>query len=585
MVDIPPTTIRKKNPANVVCHLCKIIQTKPGCQFFMNDPDVTEAIKTNDPKKLTEMTHTFTQNALCQIQSLIEFGTRGMISESFAVWSRKRMRNDFGHFMVCADSSKFSVHDKIGLNEQMFLALQLMLWSCISEEIYSSIVKILSQLKHNQLWNCLLCVTKCVSGTVRCVYNIHATPYEMEHPCEVLLLASSIRHIFDSFLLLMKEDQQVLSPKLSSTMNDNSTPPNTTGVLLRLVTKSYLAFLKKMTKTEPVIPRIGKEYRLDFFVEELGQHSNVWTDLCSKLLKEKKSALSMLSSISRDKSTTKNLHTNAIGLSAGTSQEFVDHDDTTEATPSTHKSPSIATKMLEAQVPCNPNHLQCFPLERMSDDKFQILRKKMMQTKNSMNNFGMFHQLEREHDSIEAKKLSYLERCEEFCHEKFNKKYTDNYQRYLEKCAAYIGIIIHDILGVKQSNDLSVNQNVFAHVLEFCFKDSYLQNNSGKILLSHEIFFGKLLPRTAFSGTKISANKLLSYFRDCFDAMELKPPDGDDHLLYYYEEKMLDEARAKKMMTKESEDAGSALVCVENMNEGTNKAVTSFESVSCNFFF
>lgn len=66
--------------------------------------------------------------------------------------------------------------------------------------------------------------------------------------------------------------------------------------------------------------------------------------------------------------------------------------------------------------------------------------------------------------------------------------------------------------------------------------------------------------------------------------MELKPPDGDDHLLYYYEEKMLDEVRAKKMMTKESEDAGSALVCVENMNEGT-KAVTSFESVSWNFFF
>jgi len=180
-----------------------------------------------------------------------------------------------------------------------------------------------------------------------------------------------------------------------------------------------------MTKTEPVIPRIGKEYRLDIFVEELGQHSNVWSDLCSKLLKKNKSAhsmLSMLSSISRDKSTTKNLHINAIGLSAGMSQEFVDHDDTTEATPSTHKSPSSATKMLKAQVPCNPNHLQCFPLERMSDDKFQILRKKMMQTKNSMNTFGMFHQLEREHDSIEAKKLSYLERCEEFCHEKFNKK-------------------------------------------------------------------------------------------------------------------------------------------------------------------
>jgi len=277
--DYPPTTIQKKNPANVVCSLCKIIQTKPGCQFFMNDPDVTEAIKTNDPKKLTEMTHTFTQNALCQIQSLIEFGTGGMIPESFAVWSRKRMRNDFGNFMVCADSSKFSVQDKIGLNEQMFIALQLMLWSCISEEIYSCIVKILSKLKHNQLWNCLHCVTKCVSGTVRCVYNIHATPYEMEHPCEVLLLASSICHIFDSFLLLMKEDQQVLSPKLSSTMNDNSTSPNTTGVLLRLVTKSYLAFLKKMTKTEPVIPRIAKEYRLDFFVEELGQHSNVWSGL------------------------------------------------------------------------------------------------------------------------------------------------------------------------------------------------------------------------------------------------------------------------------------------------------------------
>jgi hypothetical protein len=88
----------------------------------------------------------------------------------------------------------------------------------------------------------------------------------MEHPCEVLLLASSIYHIFSSFILLIEEE---------STSN-NGSPPKPMDEMLRVVTESYLSFLKGMTKLSPVDPRSGKDYRLDFFVDELGLHSNSW---------------------------------------------------------------------------------------------------------------------------------------------------------------------------------------------------------------------------------------------------------------------------------------------------------------------
>jgi hypothetical protein len=68
----------------------------------------------------------------------------------------------------------------------------------------------------------------------------------------------------------------------------------------RLATKSYLAYLKGMTESCPVEARTGKEYLLDFFVEELGHHSKVWIDLRNKLLKKSKSTVSMLSSDSSD---------------------------------------------------------------------------------------------------------------------------------------------------------------------------------------------------------------------------------------------------------------------------------------------
>ena len=262
------TTPPNNNPASLICRLCEKILTKPGCSYFLDKPDVEEAIKTNDPKKLTEMTHYFIQNALTQIELLIKEGTRITLPESLSIWTRKQMRNNFGHFMVCADSSSFHLESTVGLRDQVFITVQLMLWSCFSKDISNCIVKTLREFKFkpSQFWSCLHCVIYCVSGTVKCVYNKYARPHEMEHPCEVLLLASSIYHIFSSFILLIEEE---------STSN-NGSPPKPMDEMLRVVTESYLSFLKGMTKLSPVEPRSGKDYRLDFFVDELGLHSNSW---------------------------------------------------------------------------------------------------------------------------------------------------------------------------------------------------------------------------------------------------------------------------------------------------------------------
>ena len=276
VVDNPTAkTTSKNNPATLVSALCRIIQTKPGCQYFLDNPDVIEAIKRNDPKTLTEMTHSFIQNALGQIELLIEEHTRSTIPEFFSSWTRKQMRNNFGHLTVCADCSDYSFDEKVGLQEQLLITFQLMLWSCMSKEIFNCIVTNLREFHPIRFWSCLHCVTNSVSGTVRCTYNIYATPHEMEHPCEVLLLASSIYHIFAAFGLLVKEFRHIIpSPKLS-TINYGS-PPKIMDQRFKLATKFYLAYLKGMTKSYSILPRTGKEYSLDFFVEELGTHSNSW---------------------------------------------------------------------------------------------------------------------------------------------------------------------------------------------------------------------------------------------------------------------------------------------------------------------
>jgi len=210
VVDNPTATTPKNNPATVVSRLCRIIQTKPGFQYFLDnsDADVIEAIKRNDPKTLTEMTHSFIQNALCQIKLLIKEHTRSKLPDFFSSWTRKQMRNNFSHLMVCADCSDYSFDKKIGLREQLLITFQLMLWSCISKEIFNCIVTNLREFHPIRFWSCLHCVTNSVSGTVRCIYNIYATPHEMEHPCEVLLLASSIYHIFAAFVLLPSQRGQ-----------------------------------------------------------------------------------------------------------------------------------------------------------------------------------------------------------------------------------------------------------------------------------------------------------------------------------------------------------------------------------------
>jgi hypothetical protein len=388
----------------------------------------------------------------------------------------------------------------------------------------------------------------------------------MEHPCEVLLLASSIYHIFAAFGLLVKEFRHIIpSPKLS-TINDGS-PPKIMDQRSRLAAKSHLAYLKGMTESCPVVPRTGKEYSLDFFAEELGHHSKLWIDLRNELLK-----VSTLSSVSSDdiEVTSQTLDSSSDEVKVMKAQVPSFPRYGVQATTATLKSPSVEISLLVPKVPHHQssNHPQCFSLERMSDNKFKSLRKKMMRMKETMDEFGIFRELERRHDSIDALKTSYLACCAKFCQEKLPKA-TTKYQTYLVKCAAYTGIIIHDLLGVKQSNLLSVYQNVFAHVLEFSFKDSYLPNKSGNPTLSYEFFFGKLLPRSVFSGANIAAQKLLLFLRECFEVMELKPPD--DHLLFYFEDKRFDNVRAK-IHTNDD-----ALVGAENIIEFSK----SMKSLGC----
>ncbi len=217
----------------------------------------------------------------------------------------------------------------------------------------------------------------------------------------------------------------------------------------------------------------------------------------------------------------------------------------------------------------------CFPLETMGEDKFQSLRKKLIKMRKKFDTFGIVHELGKKNStSAEDRMSSYKKCCKDFCNKEFKARTDSPYYSYLVKSAAFTGILIHDLLGVRQSKNLSEHQNVLAHVLAFSLEGSFIGE---KKIFSYQIFFNKLLPRSAFAGTMNSPQKLSLYFKECFNSMTLRPPQKDQ-LSYYYQLHYFIDVRGKT--TNKTEDGAIALVRTEGMNGVGDKARTLLDSHS-----
>jgi hypothetical protein len=157
----------------------------------MNNTQVLNAIKSNDPAKVTSLANKFIGTFWISVNLLNGGKTKDFITQS--ILDRK-------HFFIL---TLISIEEKASIYLIMF---QLALWSCVSNKCFRYITAALLnsrvdiKVDEEILWSWMENLVKCVTLTSMFVYHLYATDHQKQYPCcKVLLFAKSFLKIF-SFL-------------------------------------------------------------------------------------------------------------------------------------------------------------------------------------------------------------------------------------------------------------------------------------------------------------------------------------------------------------------------------------------------
>ena len=491
--------------------LCLLAHLKPCLQekkYFMDDSLLVEAIKKNEPDTVSKMTNSFYKDALGQIS------TNPSIGKYLQSDAMRHLCNSFSQFVsvVNKDSQDYLYNDHgilnnergLGSHEKIVIMIQLTMWSRLSIRCFKCICIAVQFFRRNinigesELWSWLHSFTTCVSCSTSWVYDMYATALEKKNPsCQVLLLSTSIHHF-------LGEARKYLLPL-------QSTQFSLKIVHLKIATSHFCRLVQSKRK-ETLLSR--NSLTLDSFLGN--DYNDVWNDLTKKFSSFVDDAASTLASSNKYVETQlslRNVKTTPV-------------EDAVSALVILGRSQPIPSKQDTSTM--RPLFLVVAAAPLIMEEKYQQLRCQLIKIKKQFNICGMIKALEHESTSLEDKRQSYIQSCIEFCKRTFQENKTP---QYLVKLVAYSGLLIHDILKVEHNKNLLDYQNVFAHILSFCLDGSY--DEKKKIVW--KIFFGKLLPRSAFAPSiDIPTRKLSLYFKKCFELMEIKPPD-ENQLDYYYQ--------------------------------------------------
>ena len=218
---------------------------------FLDDPLLQEAIKKNDPEKVSEITDSFLTSALGQISQIYP-----LLGEYLQREDMCYICSSYTRFIseVNGETLKFFSDDRgflnntkeIGEYEKMVITIQLTLWSCISLQCFKCISIAVGHFKlrniavgDRELWSWLHSFTTCVSCSTSCVYDMCATLSEKKYPaCQVLLLSTSIH-------LSLGQARQAYPPTLSDGTNE--------VLFLKYVTSKFTHHVHGIGKETPVL--------------------------------------------------------------------------------------------------------------------------------------------------------------------------------------------------------------------------------------------------------------------------------------------------------------------------------------------
>ena len=480
--------------------------------FFMDDPSLAEGIKKNEPDTVSKLTNSFFKDALGHISHFNSLAGKYLQSDemryvcgSYNVFMSEVHKESLDFFN---DDGTLNKKKGLGFHEKIVITTQLILWSRISSKCYKLICIAVLQFKlreidigEREIWSWLHSFTTCVSCSTSSVYNMHATVMEKKHSsCQILLLSTSIQRFLDQATTRFFSLQSKMETSLQIDY-------------LNIATKYFTQYIIQGRKVEKCISR--KDLSLNYF---LGDNSCVWDNLITKFS----------SFVEEGKNQTR-CH----------GERMFEEDDKHTNRDLTHRAASALVLIRRSPpIPSKQETPASVPL--VTEEKYLQLRRQLVKMYKQFTTCGMVHALGHESTSMEDKRKSYEESCTKFVKRTIPVRKTTsvlaketktNYDQYMIKLVAYSGLLIHDILRVENNKDLLEYQNVFAHVLSYCLDGSY--NEKKKI--DWGSFFGKLVPRSAFSTGNKPQVKLPLYFKKCFESMEMKAPD-EKQLDFYYQQ-------------------------------------------------
>ena len=167
------------DPSYKVWKLCFHVRGQlEGKKTFMDNINVVNAIKSNDPDKVTSLANEFISTFRNSISVLFGGGRKGIITPNI-------MRSDDGqNASFHLDLDRFR-----GISINCLIMIQFALWSCVSEKCFRCITapllnsRVDIKVDEEISWSWMENLVKCVRLTSKFVYHTYASDHQKQYPC------------------------------------------------------------------------------------------------------------------------------------------------------------------------------------------------------------------------------------------------------------------------------------------------------------------------------------------------------------------------------------------------------------------
>lgn len=546
------------------CHHVREVKML-GKKSFMDNTQVLNAIKSNDPAKVTSLGNEFMIKFWNLINEL-------MVVERKDLTKRMMRSNDGQITFFHLDMDMYRVY---GRN---LILIQFALWSCVSEKCFRYITATLINSRMNikvdeeVSWSWMENLLKCVTLMSTYVYNSYATDHQRQYPCcQVILLVKSFRQISSLFIKLAT-NPTILSVKFKNHNIEN-------GTQTAMMTTSFKSFSQEKANE---VNAVKNDHTLEFFLEYNEDTFSVNHFLSS--LEEKRKIVDVAVATLGEGGGG---NTPAVGGLQFKQNSANKHITTEEAVFETEKKKQLGKKASSSNntvplpnatiddndnmndVPTKTNKLNDNDVVLHKGDheepyiqetKFKKLHSWLLRLKKVLDeNNGILRQLQKDRISRE----DYIARCKVFsksiCPEDLGQTDFDHFYRSL----AFAGLIMHEVLkcGKNYQNMTIVQRAIFAPILFSC-----LDGCSKKMMSKYQFwqaFLTKLVPKCkTYSSIRDSSSKLRHFLGQCLNSIGdlgiedvfLKSGSSPNECLAFYYEKNYLSNNSKPLISKMKSD-------------------------------